>query len=347
MRSLKKLTWVIFFLFWIINCQNADCSDSPITDTQPSLREPGTGSPGGIPNLGQTCYMNSVLQTLKAFYLPKINEKNDELAKAFQSLTQVIQDDKDVANRVEATAVFKALHNKFDWQPDPRHQEDVEELIKLIFNWMELSLAKTCYTVTNLTTLEIRSTPDSPWLTYPVELGIEENRPDSMQDLFNNSLKRERIKDYEWEPGKARVEVEKVSLLANLDNLYKGILVLQLKRFTTEGGNTRSDDGTLIKKEFKKVKITKEIQDPFCLKIEKEKTAEMDRDRYYSLTGFILHTGKESDSGHYVAYIKKDDTWILYNDDKNVSTVSDTEAEARAKESYLFFYQPRQSRRVP
>ncbi|MHB9147453.1 MAG: hypothetical protein ACYC2U_03375 [Candidatus Amoebophilus sp.] len=347
MYSLKKLTWIIFFLFWIINCQNAGCSDSCTTDTQPSLREPGTGSPGGIPNLGATCYMNSVLQILKAFYLPKINEKNDELAKALQSLAQVIQDDKNVANRAEATSVFKALHNKFGWQPNPNNQEDVEELIKPIFNWMELPLAETCYTITKLTTLEIRSTPASPWLTYPVELGTEENRSDSMQVLFNNSLKQERIKDYEWEPGGARVEVDKAPLLENLDNLYKGILVLQLKRFITEGGDTRSDDGALIKKKFEKIKITKKIQDPFCLKIEKEKTVEMDRDRYYNLTGFILHTGKESDSGHYLAYIKKDDTWILYNDDKNVSPVSDIEAEARAKESYLFFYQPSQSRRVP
>lgn len=36
----------------------------------------------------------------------------------------------------------------------------------------------------------------------------------------------------------------------------------------------------------------------------------------YSLVGFISHVGKATSSGHYVAHIKKDGKWCLFDDEK-------------------------------
>ncbi|KAL4155017.1 hypothetical protein PRNP1_007131 [Phytophthora ramorum] len=36
----------------------------------------------------------------------------------------------------------------------------------------------------------------------------------------------------------------------------------------------------------------------------------------YSLVGFVSHVGKNTNSGHYVCHMKKDDRWIIFNDDK-------------------------------
>lgn len=36
----------------------------------------------------------------------------------------------------------------------------------------------------------------------------------------------------------------------------------------------------------------------------------------YELTGIIVHLGSSTHSGHYVAYIKKNGQWVLYNDRK-------------------------------
>jgi len=36
----------------------------------------------------------------------------------------------------------------------------------------------------------------------------------------------------------------------------------------------------------------------------------------YELTAIIVHLGSSTHSGHYVAYIKRNNQWILYNDRK-------------------------------
>lgn len=35
----------------------------------------------------------------------------------------------------------------------------------------------------------------------------------------------------------------------------------------------------------------------------------------YRLKAVIIHLGKTPTHGHYVAYVKKDGEWVLYNDD--------------------------------
>lgn len=36
----------------------------------------------------------------------------------------------------------------------------------------------------------------------------------------------------------------------------------------------------------------------------------------YTLTGMISHIGKNTASGHYVAHLKKDGKWVIFNDEK-------------------------------
>merc|ERR1712086_163834 len=36
----------------------------------------------------------------------------------------------------------------------------------------------------------------------------------------------------------------------------------------------------------------------------------------YELVGFVSHTGKSTDCGHYVAHIKKEGRWAIFNDRK-------------------------------
>src|SRR5690606_13127789 len=122
-----------------INCNHnnkSSVSDLPQGDapSQPPMIE----KVGGIPNLGATCYMNSVLQILKSFYLPKINEKSDELANSLQNLMATIAEDKEIATRAEALAVFKGLNTQFGWTTDYSEQKDAEELISKFFTWMGL-----------------------------------------------------------------------------------------------------------------------------------------------------------------------------------------------------------------
>eukprot|EP00727_Mastigamoeba_balamuthi_P009626 m51a1_g5286 putative ubiquitin carboxyl-terminal hydrolase 5 isoform x2 (815) ;mRNA; f:193959-197068 len=53
----------------------------------------------------------------------------------------------------------------------------------------------------------------------------------------------------------------------------------------------------------------------------------------YELVGFISHMGKTTQSGHYVAHIRKGDRWVLFNDEK----VAVSEHPPRDM-GYLYFY---------
>ncbi len=41
-----------------------------------------------------------------------------------------------------------------------------------------------------------------------------------------------------------------------------------------------------------------------------------DGDGKYNLVGLISHIGKNTGSGHYVAHLKRDKKWVIYNDEK-------------------------------
>ena len=56
----------------------------------------------------------------------------------------------------------------------------------------------------------------------------------------------------------------------------------------------------------------------------------------YELLGFISHIGKNVTSGHYVCHIKKDEEWLIFNDEK-VERCADPPLEC----GYLYFYRRR------
>jgi len=41
-----------------------------------------------------------------------------------------------------------------------------------------------------------------------------------------------------------------------------------------------------------------------------------DGDGKYTLMGMISHIGKNTGSGHYIAHLKKDEKWVIFNDEK-------------------------------
>jgi ubiquitin carboxyl-terminal hydrolase 5/13 len=56
----------------------------------------------------------------------------------------------------------------------------------------------------------------------------------------------------------------------------------------------------------------------------------------YQLFALISHKGTTAQCGHYVAFVKKGDQWVLFNDEKVVH-VPDISVPAR--EAYIYVYQ--------
>lgn len=59
-----------------------------------------------------------------------------------------------------------------------------------------------------------------------------------------------------------------------------------------------------------------------------------DGDGNYTLVGMVSHIGKQTGSGHYVAHMKKDGKWVIFNDEKVALSESPPFAHA-----YLYLLQ--------
>lgn len=312
-----------------------------LSPSEKSKRQKGQGAPGGIPNLGGTCYMNSALQVLKAFYLPKINEKHDELGNSLQALMQVIANDHEAASQLEAKTVFNALNSTFGWTTDASAQQDAIELIELFFAWMNLPKANTQY-VKRKAGEEEQQNHDE-WLVLKIGMSeIGANNNSTMQDYFDNLLKPEEMISKFKENDKKESTFQIVPKLANLSNLYQGMLVLQMKRFATKGGMLL-ENGKHRANDYEKYKLNNSIQKPMTLSVKADQTIHNTETQNYELVGFIEQMGSIS-GGHYVAYVKNNGVWICYND-SSVNSITPEEAEENAKQAYLFFYQPECPRR--
>ena len=97
------------------------------------------------------------------------------------------------------------------------------------------------------------------------------------------------------------------------------ILQLPLGRFTDAGA-----------------KITADVQGALTLEIDQAYTAGRGTLKY-ELVAFIEHIGSTAHSGHYVAYIRDGQQWLLYND-SSVTEVTEAKMSAASCRSYLYFY---------
>ncbi|OJW73570.1 MAG: hypothetical protein BGO68_02980 [Candidatus Amoebophilus sp. 36-38] len=325
------------------NCRNATKSDrlkqtpkgkEEFLDNEPEIPTKNKG----IINIGNSCYMNSVIQILASFYQKPFEKKKETpLAKAANDIINAITDKEEVTPaeiRKKATDFFNALKKPeqeggIDWKPKCGSQEDAAELIGKIFDWLDMPKAETNYKLIHPTTHAERwKTGTDLWSIW--QLPMEKNQVKNMQTLFDNSLPSGNPIDINWTGHDANdVTATEIPRLKNLNQLYGKMLIISPKRF--EFDNT---DNTASKKTASK--ITTKITAPFTLTIKKEQTADLSQDLLYELVGFIRHSG-DVGGGHYVTYTQVDSKWILY-DDSSVSEVPVGQIQSPAEQAYLFFY---------
>jgi hypothetical protein len=240
------------------------------------MRESGTGSLGRIFNVDAICYINSVLQILKASYLLRIKGKKDSLAASITTPMYVIHNDKEVANKDEETNIFKALNTKFCWTTNTNGQANAAELMDYIFDWMNLPCANKEYK--DINTIYTKALSTTPWIMYDVALLVQQNVLATRQGLFNNNLIPENVDVKNGKGAAVNTQKKRISIAENLGNLnlYKATIVFQLKHAT-------------FSKEIKtKQKQIDQAQTPLHLTTKKQQTSEKDKDRNYDLVaGFV------------------------------------------------------------
>jgi len=113
------------------------------------------------------------------------------------------------------------------------------------------------------------------------------------------------------------------------------------------------DSGTTIRKWFTKAPVgflvqakritwdeaSKKITAPmdFPMNLELSKAQCLEGNRKYSPDAFIVHQGSGSESGHYVAYVRRNGYW-WYASDHHVTQVSDSVAASKLPSAYIVHY---------
>ncbi len=304
-------------LLGLINCH----CNSAILPTEANHIPPADNRlTGGVENLGATCYMNSTLQILQAFYEPSISNLNETagpLVAPLKNAMHAMKVERRTVTSAEARTIFQALGEQFGWTTSETEQCDASDLLHLIWDWMGGPLLSTENTFIQHgpgnKQIAIESKAEDACMHY-VALPSH-GEACAMQQLFDNSLVPEQLE------------------------LNGEILPLQLNRFGTKGGLIKLPDGSHKTETFEKFKRQDSITSAMSLKISQEQTTD-NQERHYALVGFIWHHGS-IDGGHYKAYVKQKGTWVCYNDNV-VTKITEAEAEAGAQEAYVLFYQPNQ-----
>ncbi|CAN8259375.1 unnamed protein product [Cochlearia groenlandica] len=312
------------------------------------------GPPLGLRNLGNTCYLNSVLQCLT--YTPPfanfcLNHKHSSLCDSYvngerkrdcpfcivekrvaRSLS--VDQTTDAPLKISNCLKIFAEHFKFG------RQEDAHEFLRYVID--------ACHN-TSLRTKKLRMKGDEPFNGNTVvkeifggalqsqvkclSCGAESNKADEIMDisleiLQSNSVKESLQKFFQSEilDGNNKYRCENCKKLVTARKQMSvlqapNILVIQLKRF--EGSFGGKIDKAIA---FGEVLVLSS----FMSKASKDPQPE------YKLFGIIVHSGYSPESGHYYAYVKDFlGQWYCCNDSFiSLSTLQ----EVMSEKAYILFF---------
>ncbi|KAG5063880.1 hypothetical protein JHK85_005063 [Glycine max] len=264
----------------------------------------------GLRNLGNTCFLNSVLQCLTyteplAAYLQSGKHKTSCISRNFRNARQ------EDAHEYMVN-LLECMHKCCLPSGIPSESPGAYEksFVHKIFGGRLRSQVK-CHQCSYC------SNKFDPFL----DLSLEIFKADSLQKALSNFTAAEWLDGGEKEYHCQRCK-QKVRALKQL-TIHKApyVLTIHLKRFHAH------DPGQ---------KIKKKIQFGCALDLKPFVSGSYDGDVKYSLYGVLVHAGSSTHSGHYYCYVRTSNNMWYTLDDNRVSHVS--EREVLNQQAYMLFY---------
>ncbi|KAL0900118.1 hypothetical protein Bca101_084079 [Brassica carinata] len=316
------------------------------------------GPPLGLRNLGNTCYLNSVLQCLT--YTPPLanfclNHKHSSHCDSFvdgerkrdcpfciveKRIARSLSVDHaiDAPNKISSCLKIFAEHFKFG------RQEDAHEFLRYVIDAchntsLRLKKLRTkgggeCVNGNGSST-EVKEIFGGAMQSQVkcLPCGAESNKADEIMDISleisNSSSVRESMQKF-FQPeildGNNKYKCESCKKLVTARKQMSvlqapNILVIQLKRFEGIFGGKIDKPITFSEILFLSTFMSKSSKDP---------------QPEYKLFGIIVHSGYSPESGHYYAYVKDSlNRWYCCND---ASVTHSTLQEVLSEKAYILFF---------
>ena len=277
------------------------------------------GTPKKLANVGNSCFMNAALQCLynmteftdailatpPKFYKPK------SIAELYKNLLKELREtNKDVIEPIEfCPAVSKAIGQAAGTQGD------VKAVVDLLFQHLlkdDLVLKDD---------LEVPPpAPYAPLIEYTIII----------KDTYSNGNEKSRVSSplipnflLSGDDFKSSfTDFTTPTDFPTPKNFDDVVIVQRISKFTKAGRYF------VCTKAFGKIKPF-----PFPTKFDLGEYSEKSTLDYYDLISFAIHYGKSDQSGHYVAYVKKNNTWF-YCSDTVVKEVKGPMIERYARRGY-------------